>query len=115
MKTLKEMQQEVDAYISQFKTGYFSPMENMVRLTEEVGELAREINHVYGPKQKKLSEKEKEISLELADNLFVLISLANSMNIDLTEAFQETMRKYNSRDYHRFERVDEDEVRNHRT
>lgn len=52
MKTLEEMQQEVDKYISQFKTGYFTPMENMVRLTEEVGELAREINHVYGPKQR---------------------------------------------------------------
>lgn len=107
MKTLKEMQIEVDEYIQQFKLGYFSPMENVVRLTEEVGELAREINHVYGPKKKKMSEKEKEIALELADNLFVLICLANSMNIDLTASFNETMKKFNKRDHHRFERVDE--------
>ncbi|MCO4095466.1 nucleotide pyrophosphohydrolase [Macrococcoides canis] len=104
MKTLEEMQQEVDKYISQFKTGYFTPMENMVRLTEEVGELAREINHVYGPKQKKLSEQEKEIGMELADNLFVLITLANSMDIDLTHYFERTMEKFNTRDFDRFER-----------
>lgn len=108
MKSLLKMQQEVDAYINQFKPGYFSPMENMVRLTEEVGELAREINHVYGPKQKKLCEKEKEIGLELADNLFVLICLANSMNIDLTESFNQTMDKFNNRDKNRFERVDKE-------
>lgn len=107
MKTLYDMQQEVDTYIKQFKAGYFSPMENMVRLTEEVGELAREITHVYGPKQKKLSEKEQDIGLELADNLFVLICLANSMDIDLTESFNMTMEKFNQRDKHRFERVDE--------
>ncbi|ULG71013.1 nucleotide pyrophosphohydrolase [Macrococcus brunensis] len=104
MKTLKDMQQQVDDYMSSFKVGYFTPMENMVRLTEEVGELAREVNHVYGPKQKKLSEQQKEIGLELADNLFVLICLANSMGIDLTESFDATMEKYEERDFNRFER-----------
>ncbi|MCU7556747.1 nucleotide pyrophosphohydrolase [Macrococcus capreoli] len=107
MKTLQDMQHEVDEYIQQFKLGYFSPMENMVRLTEEVGELSREIMHVYGPKQKKLSEKEKDIGMELADNLFVLICLANSMDIDLTASFNLTMDKFNQRDKNRFERVDE--------
>lgn len=104
MKSLADMQHEVDQYINQFKAGYFSPMENMVRLTEEVGELAREINHVYGPKQKKLSEQKKDIGMELADNLFVLICLANSMDIDLTDYFQRTMDKVNTRDKNRFER-----------
>ena len=47
MKTMNTMQQEVDTYISQFKTGYFSPLANLARLTEEVGELSREINHLY--------------------------------------------------------------------
>ncbi|UOB19648.1 nucleotide pyrophosphohydrolase [Macrococcus armenti] len=108
MKTLHEMQNEVDTYIRQFKVGYFTPMENMVRLTEEVGELAREINHVYGPKQKKLTEQEKEIGMELADNLFVLISLANSMDINLTEYFNMTMQKFNTRDHDRFERIEEE-------
>ena len=48
MKSLNQMQKEVDDYISQFKAGYFSPLANLARLTEEVGELAREINHYYG-------------------------------------------------------------------
>ncbi|MDU3266106.1 MAG: nucleotide pyrophosphohydrolase, partial [Staphylococcus sp.] len=58
MKSLNQMQKEVDDYISQFKAGYFSPLANLARLTEEVGELAREINHYYGEKQKKPTEEE---------------------------------------------------------
>ena len=106
MKTLSDIQKEVDDYIQQFKVGYFSPMENMVRLSEEVGELAREINHVYGPKQKKLSEKKGDIGMEIADNLFVLVCLANEMDIDLEEQFELMMHKFNTRDKNRFERVD---------
>ena len=48
MKSMEQMQQEVDDYISQFKAGYFSPLANLARMTEEVGELAREINHHFG-------------------------------------------------------------------
>ena len=55
-KSIKELQQEVDAYISQFKEGYFSPLAMTARLTEELGELAREVNHYYGEKPKKTSE-----------------------------------------------------------
>lgn len=103
-----EMQKIVDDYIGQFKTGYFSPLALMARMTEEVGELARGINHYHGEKQKKDSEAEKEISEELGDNLFVLITIANALEIDLDEAFQETMRKFQKRDKNRFERIDED-------
>ena len=55
-KTMKDMQKEVDAYIGQFKEGYFSPLAMMARLTEEMGELAREVNHYYGEKPKKTTE-----------------------------------------------------------
>ncbi len=58
-KTMDEMQKEVDAYISQFKEGYFSPLAMLARLTEELGELAREVNHYFGEKPKKPTEKEK--------------------------------------------------------
>ncbi|NWK85371.1 nucleotide pyrophosphohydrolase [Staphylococcus sp. GSSP0090] len=104
MKSMKEMQTEVDEYIGQFKTGYFSPLANLARLTEEVGELSREINHVYGEKKKKASEDENTIKAELGDNLFVLMCIANSLDIDLTESFDETMEKFNTRDKNRFER-----------
>ncbi|RIO17135.1 nucleotide pyrophosphohydrolase [Mammaliicoccus sciuri] len=101
---MKEMQHEVDQYISQFKAGYFSPLANLARLTEEVGELAREINHSHGEKKKKLTEEDNTIEAELGDNLFVLICLANSLDIDLNKSFQDTMNKFNVRDKDRFER-----------
>ncbi|ASE36095.1 MULTISPECIES: nucleotide pyrophosphohydrolase [Staphylococcus] len=104
MKTMSEMQQEVDEYISQFKTGYFSPLALQARLTEEVGELAREINHYYGEKKKKSTEEENTIEAELGDNLFVLLCIANSLGIDMTQSFDETMKKFNTRDKNRFER-----------
>lgn len=103
---MKEMQKIVDEYIGQFKVGYFSPLALMARITEEVGELARGINHYHGEKQKKDSEAEKEISEELGDTLFVVITMANALDIDLTAAFQETMDKFQERDEDRFERVD---------
>lgn len=105
-RSLQSMQTEVDDYIQQFKTGYFSPLGQMARLTEEVGELAREVNHYYGEKQKKADEKPKTVSEELVDVFFVLISMANSLEIDLTEVFEENMAKFNKRDRYRFERKD---------
>jgi NTP pyrophosphatase (non-canonical NTP hydrolase) len=103
---LREAQAQVHAYISQFKEGYFPPLVNLARLTEEVGELARELNHRYGPKTKKADEPEGDVALELADILFVLIVLANQMEIDLPEALDRTLDKYRVRDADRWERKD---------
>jgi NTP pyrophosphatase (non-canonical NTP hydrolase) len=105
-KTLRDMQREVDAYISQFKEGYFSPLAMMARMAEEVGELAREINHSYGPKPKKPDEKESSVALELGDILFITICFANSLGIDLTEAHDRVMAKFRTRDANRWTRKD---------
>lgn len=51
-KTLSELQEEVDTYINGFEEGYFPPMELLARLTEELGELSREIQHVHGMKRR---------------------------------------------------------------
>lgn len=96
------MQQRVDAYISQFKEGYFSPLAQMARLTEEIGELAREVNHYYGEKPKKDTEEKQTIEEELGDVLFVLICLANSLGIDLSKSFDQTMNKFEVRDKDRW-------------
>ncbi|HFC9336186.1 TPA: nucleotide pyrophosphohydrolase, partial [Enterococcus faecium] len=96
-----------DEYIQQFKVGYFSPLAQMARLTEEVGELAREVNHTYGEKSKKASEPVNSVAEELGDVLFVTMIMANSLNIDLTEVFEKNMEKFNQRDHNRFERKDE--------
>lgn len=106
-KDIKRIQIEVDNYIQQFESGYFSPLGQVARLTEEMGELAREINHQYGEKKKKPAEKEKKIEEELGDVFFVLVCLANSLNIDLTESIDSSLEKFNIRDKNRFERKEE--------
>ena len=104
--TTKEMQKRVDDYISQFKEGYFSPLAMTARLTEEVGELAREINHYYGEKPKKSTEKEKTVEEELGDIMFVLACFANSLDIDLTDSFEQSMSKFETRDKNRWTKKD---------
>src|SRR5680860_1249700 len=101
---LRDAQKEVDRYISQFKEGYFPPLVNLARLAEEVGELARELNHRFGPKTKKADEPDGDIALELADILFVVVVLANQLEVDLSDAMERTLTKYRVRDATRWER-----------
>src|SRR5918997_4781862 len=96
--TLSELQQRVDAWISQYEEGYFHPLTNMARLAEEVGELAREVNHRFGQKTKKGEEPDGDLAMEMADILFVLICMANREGIDLDAAFQRMMEKVTARD-----------------
>ena len=102
--SFRDAQQAVDRWIGQYKEGYFPPLTILARLTEEVGELAREINHRFGEKPKKPEEAEGSVALELADILFVVICLANSQGIDLDEAFGKTMEKVRTRDDKRWTR-----------
>ncbi|HEX6558443.1 MAG TPA: nucleotide pyrophosphohydrolase [Longimicrobiales bacterium] len=102
--TLAEAQQAVDRWIGQFEEGYWPPLSNLARLTEEVGELARELNHHYGHKPKKADEPHQDIGLELADILFVIIVIANQQKIDLSQAFDTVMEKYRVRDSERWTR-----------
>ena len=102
-----DAQQTVDRWIGQYKEGYFPPLTNLARLTEEVGELAREINHRFGEKTKKKEEPEGSLEMELADILFVVICLANSQGIDLDRAFAEMMAKVNARDADRWTRKEQ--------
>lgn len=104
--TLKEAQAAVDAWISQFEEGYWPPLSNLARLTEEVGELAREMNHRFGHKPKKADEPEQDLALELADVLFVLLVIANEQGIDLEDALERVLAKYRTRDGDRWTRVE---------
>ncbi|WP_180953471.1 nucleotide pyrophosphohydrolase [Bacillus sp. T33-2] len=106
-KSLKDLQKEVDAYISQFKEGYFSPLAMLARMSEELGELAREVNHHHGEKPKKSDEADNTVEEELADLLFVLICFANSLNIDLAQAHDRVMHKFNTRDRDRWTRIED--------
>jgi NTP pyrophosphatase (non-canonical NTP hydrolase) len=97
-----DAQQRVDAWISQYEAGYFHPLTNICRLTEEVGELAREVNHRFGQKTKKPDEAEGDMAMEMADIMFVLICMANREGIDLQEAFDRMMAKVERRDADRW-------------
>lgn len=100
----RDAQARVDAWISRFEEGYFDPLTNLARLAEEVGELAREVNHRFGRKTKKPDEPEGDMGMEMADILFVLICMANREGIDLDEAFARMMAKVETRDENRWTR-----------
>jgi|TARA_Y100000310_G_C20648722_1_gene798166 NTP pyrophosphatase (non-canonical NTP hydrolase) len=99
-----DAQKDVDEWVTQFKIGYFKPLEIIAALTEELGELSKEINNRYGPRTKKSPEDTAEISEEIADIIFNLICMANSHNIDLDKAWNKKKEKLNIRDKDRFER-----------
>ena len=99
---ISEAQARVDAWINRFEEGYWPPLVNLARLTEEVGELAREMNHRFGPKAKKPDEPEGDLALELGDILFVLIAIANERGIELEDALERVLMKYEERDAHRW-------------
>jgi NTP pyrophosphatase (non-canonical NTP hydrolase) len=102
--SLAEAQHRVDTWISQFEEGYFHPLTNMARLSEEVGEFAREVNHRFGQKTKKRDEAPGDMAMEMADILFVLICMANREGIDLQAAFDAMMHKVEERDANRWTR-----------
>jgi NTP pyrophosphatase (non-canonical NTP hydrolase) len=101
---LKEIQKQTDEWVSQYKSGYWKPHENLAQLIEEVGELAREINHRWGQQVKKHGEKDVNLGEELADIIFVVSALANSLNIDLDEMWKRVMDKHWTRDKDRYAR-----------
>ena len=100
--TLGEFQQAIDDWISQFEEGYWPPLVNLARLTEEVGELSREINHHFGPKKKKSGEGAGSIAEELGDILFTVATIANSLDIDLNEVAAANLAKVDRRDSSRW-------------
>lgn len=101
-RSINELQVDVDEWVQSVGGGYWSPHANLARICEEVGELARLINHAYGPKPKKPTEAAQELGEELADILFAVICLANSQNIELEESFAKVLSKVWDRDRERY-------------
>jgi len=99
--TIAAAQAAVDAWI-RAHGGYWEPLAQLARLTEEVGEVAREINHVYGPKRKKPDEAERVLSDEMGDLLYIVLATANTVGVDLDAALRATLAKINARDANRY-------------
>lgn len=104
--TIEEAQELVDRWIKTTGVRYFNELTNMAMLTEEVGEVARIISRKYGEQSFKESDKDKQLSDELADVLFVLICLANQTGVSLTEALEKNLDKKTQRDATRHQEND---------
>lgn len=101
-KTFQDFQSDVDAWIQAVGGGYWTPHENVARIAEEVGELARLVNHLYGPKPKKADEAAQEMGEEMADIIFAIICMANGLGIDLAESLEGVLAKVWQRDRDRY-------------
>jgi NTP pyrophosphatase (non-canonical NTP hydrolase) len=93
---LRAVQREVDATILALG-GYWPPLANLARLFEECGELARAVNQEAGQKQVKAGEAPADAREELGDALYVLLVLANSLDIDAAEALTAVLEKVRGR------------------
>jgi NTP pyrophosphatase (non-canonical NTP hydrolase) len=96
--TIREAQNQVNAWIEKYGVRYFGELTNLAVLMEEVGELARLFARQYGDQSTKSDEENRDISDEMADILFVLICLANQTGVDLTTALRENIEKKTKRD-----------------
>jgi NTP pyrophosphatase (non-canonical NTP hydrolase) len=94
--TLREAQTRVDASIRALG-GYWPPLANLARLFEECGELARAVNQAHGPKLRKPGEAAVTASDELGDALYVLLVLANSLDLDAEAALSAALEKVAAR------------------
>lgn len=99
---MEELQKRIDDYYKKENWPYWTQHEILARLTEEVGELAREINHQFGPKKKKVGEAENTIEAEVGDILYALACLANSEGFDLETSLRNSIEKVETRDKGRF-------------
>ncbi|PRP67337.1 nucleotide pyrophosphohydrolase [Nonlabens agnitus] len=99
--SLKQSQEQVDAWIKNHGVRYFNELTNMAQLTEEVGEVARIIARRYGEQSEKESDKNKDLGEELADVMFVVLCLANQTGTDLEAAFAKKLQIKTDRDHDR--------------
>jgi NTP pyrophosphatase (non-canonical NTP hydrolase) len=99
--SLKEHQIIIDKWILDHG-GYWSPLSMLSAIMEELGEVAKEINHIEGYKTKKPDEVPSSIGEELGDVIFAILCVANYYKIDINKELSLTIEKYSKRDSSRF-------------
>lgn len=100
--SLKAYQKQIDDWAQTLEKPYWHPLSQFARLSEEIGEIGRLLNHLYGDKPKKTTEAKQELPEEIADALFALFCMANSHDIDLDKAMDAVIAKATNRDAGRF-------------
>lgn len=106
MSDLSNLQKRIDDILQGYEKPYWSPLSNVARLVEEVGEVARVVNHKYGDKPKKQSESPDDLEDELADVLWTIVCLANYEGVDLDKGIERAINKLLVRDKDRFKKKD---------
>ncbi|MCR4274811.1 MAG: nucleotide pyrophosphohydrolase [Candidatus Campbellbacteria bacterium] len=99
---MEKYQKELDVWFKEKGWPYWEPLAIVARLFEEGGEFARLVNHVYGPKKKKLDEQKQDMEEELGDIIYTLICFANSHDINLDTAIRKSFDKVTERDKERY-------------
>lgn len=94
-------QKEVDNWIKKYGIRYFDILTNMIRLTEEVGEVAHIIARKYGEISNKESDTNNSLEIELCDTLFVIFCIANQTGINLEKEFYKNLIIKSKRDKYR--------------
>lgn len=101
---MEKYQKAIDEWAKTLEEPYWPPLSQFARVAEEVGELGRLLNHIYGSKPKKANEEKQELGEEIADVIFALICIANKHNIDLDNEIERVIVKAKVRDKDRFEK-----------
>ena len=73
-----------------------SPQSRLIDTVSELGEVAKEllVGSDYGKKSFQQNEK---IELEIGDVVFSIIALSNSLDINIEDALQKVLKKYEQR------------------
>ena len=90
----------IQAYLDRWireRGSYWAPLSQFARLSEEVGELGRELNFRFGDKPRTSKDEAGSVVDELADVLFIVVLLANYLGIELKTALQAALQKYEGR------------------
>ena len=98
---LSQAQKVVDEFIGKHG-GYWPPLSMIAAIMEELGEVAREVNHLEGHKPKKKENNSEKLGEELGDLLFSVCCLANYYKINLDDQLDKILQKYERRDSDRF-------------
>jgi NTP pyrophosphatase (non-canonical NTP hydrolase) len=99
---LSDIQKQIDDGVQQYQKPYWEALSILARMSEEVGEVARILNHQYGDKPKKPGEEHEDLGDELADVIYATLCLANREGIDMDAPMQRAIDKLLTRDKDRF-------------
>lgn len=92
---MKNIQNKIKKFTQKYNLET-TPEHRFIDLVSEIGEAGKELLKMtdYGTKE---YEFRKELSEELGDVLFSLVTLANKFNIDLEDSLNKVLEKYEKR------------------